>query len=66
MTPKLTKENRLKIIQRVENGESVAKVCSEAGISRVLFYRWYKKYKKEGLSGLNPGEAGRPEEPRAS
>lgn len=61
MTPKLTKEGRLKLIERVEKGESVAKVCSDAGISRVLFYRWYKKYKKEGLEGLDPGEAGRPQ-----
>jgi cellulose synthase/poly-beta-1,6-N-acetylglucosamine synthase-like glycosyltransferase/transposase len=61
MTPKLTKEGRLKLIERVEKGESVAKVCADAGISRVLFYRWYKKYKEEGLEGLDPGEAGRPQ-----
>jgi cellulose synthase/poly-beta-1,6-N-acetylglucosamine synthase-like glycosyltransferase/transposase-like protein len=64
MTPKLTKEDRLKIIERVKKGEPVSKVCAEAGISRVLFYRWYKKYKEEGVKGLDPGEAGRPQESR--
>jgi cellulose synthase/poly-beta-1,6-N-acetylglucosamine synthase-like glycosyltransferase/transposase-like protein len=65
MSPKLNKEDRLKIVERVKKGEPVFKVCTEAGISRVLYYRWYKKYKEEGARGLNPGEAGRPELPGA-
>lgn len=47
MSSKLTAEERLKLIERVILGnEPVAKVCREAGISRVLFYRWLKKYKE--------------------
>jgi len=46
---KLSQEERLKLIERVIlKGESVSKVCEEAGISRVLFYRWLKRYKDEG------------------
>ena len=66
MISKLVKKDRLTLIKRVEKGESVAKVCRGAGISRVIFYRWYKKYKEEGSRGLKPGEAGRPQKSQIS
>lgn len=44
---KLKPEERLKLIKRVlKNKESVTKVCQEAKISRVVFYRWLKRYKE--------------------
>jgi len=47
MSPKYTAKERLKLIERVILGdEPVARVCRQAGISRVLFYRWLKKYKQ--------------------
>ena len=50
MRPKYSTAQRLKIIERVIlHKESVSKVCREAGISRVLFYRWLHKY-KEGFT----------------
>ncbi len=49
MPAKLSEKERIKLIERVIiEGEPVSKVCREAGISRVLFYRWIKRYKKEG------------------
>jgi len=47
MSPKYSVQERLKLIKRVIfDKEPVAKVCRETGISRVLFYRWLKKYKE--------------------
>ena len=60
MSPKLTAKQRIELIERVLKGEPVAKVCREAGISRVLFYRWIKRYKEEGKEGLKPKPFGRP------
>jgi len=58
MAPKLPEKQRLKLIERVvKGGESVSKVCREAGISRVLFYRWLKRYKQgEGLGPKKPAK----------
>jgi len=48
MPSKLTKEQRIQLIKRVlEKGESVTAVCKEAGVSRVVFYRWLAYYKNE-------------------
>jgi transposase-like protein len=45
MTPKLNAQQRLKLIERVIlKKESVAKICRENNISRVIFYRWLKRY----------------------
>lgn len=47
MPAKLNTKERLILIKRVVNGgEGVSKVCSEAGISRTIFYRWLQRYKK--------------------
>src|SRR3989344_694351 len=44
MPTKLTQSTIEALIQRVINGESVSDVCKDARISRVLFYRWLKRY----------------------
>ena len=67
MPPKYSAQERQKLIERVILGkEPVAKVCREAGISRVLFYRWLKKYRQAGESveALAPGEKKPPISPR--
>jgi transposase InsO family protein len=55
---------RLRVMQRVQAGASVAAVCREVGISRTLFYRWQKRFERYGPDGLHPrrrhGRAGRP------
>jgi len=58
MSPKYSAQERLKLIERVIlGGEPVIRVCQEAGISRVLFYRWLKRYKESpGITEvLTPG-----------
>ena len=60
MSPKLTAKQRIELIERALKGEPVVKICREAGISRVLFYRWIKRYKEEGKEGLKPKPFGRP------
>jgi len=60
MTPKLTKEERFSLIQRALKGEKVASLCREAGISRVLFYRWLKRYEEGGRVKLGQLKTGRP------
>ncbi|MFC1624968.1 helix-turn-helix domain-containing protein [Patescibacteria group bacterium] len=60
MSPKFSPDQRAELISRVIRGESVSSVCQDAGISRVLFYRWLKRYKNKGIKGLSPKKAGRP------
>ena len=53
MKVKLSLPQRERILKRVLKGESVTKVCQEAGISRVLLYRWLKRYKELQVPELN-------------
>ena len=46
MRKNLPVEEKIKLIKRVQDGEAVTQVCREVGISRTLFYRWYKIYQK--------------------
>ncbi|KKQ33993.1 MAG: Glycosyl transferase family 2 [Candidatus Nomurabacteria bacterium GW2011_GWB1_37_5] len=45
MKPKLTLPERERLLKRVLAGEPVSSLCREAGISRVLIYRWLHRYK---------------------
>ena len=51
---KLTKEAklRLKWIEYYEKVKDVTKTCRYFGISRTTFYKWLKRYQKDGLRGL--------------
>lgn len=60
MSPKFSSDQRAQLIARVISGESVSNVCKEANISRVVFYRWLKRYKDKGIIGLTPKNSGRP------
>jgi len=43
---KLTPQERLLIIKKVEAGEKISEVCRNYGISRPLFYRLLKRYRQ--------------------
>jgi transposase-like protein len=42
---KLSPEEKLSLLNRYIDGESITKITSEYGISRTIFYKWLKKYK---------------------
>ena len=45
-------DERLKFIARLLEGEQMAPLCREFGISRVTGYKIYDRYKECGLDGL--------------
>jgi len=51
---KLTREVklRLKWIEYYLKSKNISKTCRYFGISRTTFYKWYERYKKEGIEGL--------------
>src|SRR5215472_6335784 len=44
---------RLQVIRRATQ-IGVSAACSEAGISRTLFYRWQQRLSRYGVDGLHP------------
>jgi transposase len=46
-------DERLRFIARLLEGEKMAPLCREFGISRVTGYKIYNRYKDTGLDGLN-------------
>ena len=46
-------DERLKFIARLLDGEKMARVCREFGISRVTGYKIFNRYKECGLDALN-------------
>jgi transposase-like protein len=46
-------DERLRFIARLLEGDKMAPLCREFGISRVTGYRVYNRYKDSGLDGLN-------------
>ena len=58
--PTLDVEQRLNLIQRVENGESYQSVALSAGIQTDLLIKWHKIYKESGINGLQSLKRGRP------
>jgi transposase-like protein len=51
MYQRLPASEKLKLIKKYKRGESVTKICLQAGISRTTFYSWLKKYKKTKTRG---------------
>jgi transposase len=45
-------EERMQFVLRLKDGESMASLCREFGISRVTGYKIYERYKECGLEGL--------------
>ena len=56
----LTLEERLQLIDRIENGESCQSVALSAGIQNNLLSKWYKVYRQEGIDGLKSLKRGKP------
>ncbi|MBU0618692.1 glycosyltransferase, partial [Patescibacteria group bacterium] len=49
MLKNLSEKQKLHLIKRViQDNEPVVRVCAQAGISRVVFYRWLKRYQETG------------------
>lgn len=45
-------QHRFKIIQHANESRNISLTCRYFGISRVYFYKWYKRYLKYGEHGL--------------
>lgn len=58
--PTLDINQRIELINRVENGESYSFVALSAGIKPDLLIRWYKIYQDKGIDGLKLLKRGRP------
>lgn len=55
-----TLEEKLALIERVMNGESIKSVAYSNGIEDSLLSKWYKKYREFGVDGLKLDRRGRP------
>ena len=61
--PKRTWKDKIKMIQRVLEGESFSEAAYSNGIQVDLLSRWYKIYQKSGMDGLKlTHKRGRPPE----
>ena len=49
---KLTPSGRLLLVRRVEAGWSAARVAEAVGVSRATVYKWLRRFRAEGQSGL--------------
>ena len=49
---RLTPAGRLVMVQRIGSGRPVAHVAAEMGISRTAAWRWWRRFREEGVSGL--------------
>ena len=52
LSPHLTMRERLTILQRYENKETVVKICGDYRISRTTFYKWVKQIKASSQNEL--------------
>jgi transposase len=46
-------EERMRFVLRLKDGESMASLCREFGISRVTGYKIFERYEETGLEGLS-------------
>lgn len=58
--PTLDVEQRIGLIQRVENGESYKSVAYGAGIGDDLLVKWHRIYSEKGMDGLKSLKRGKP------
>jgi transposase len=57
--PKRTWRDKMKMIQRVIDGESFSEVALSNGIYNDLLSKWYKIYQESGIDGLKLDRRGR-------
>lgn len=48
----LTPEGRLRLVQRIESGWTVAAAAESMNISRQCAHKWWRRYQAEGMAGL--------------
>ena len=58
--PKRSWQDKMNMIQRVLNGESISEVAFSNGIQENLLSKWYKIYQESGVDGLKLDKRGRP------
>lgn len=58
-TQKRTWEDKMVMIERVLNGESLSEVACSNGTTQRLLSKWYKIYKESGVDGLKLDRRGR-------
>ena len=58
--PKRSWKDKLDMIQRVMDGESIKSVAYSNGIKGSLLSKWYKIYQESGIDGLKLDRRGRP------
>lgn len=58
--PKRAWQDKMNMIQRVLNGESISEVAYSNGIQEDLLSKWYKIYQESGIDGLKLDRRGRP------
>ena len=57
---KRTWQDKMKMIQRILDGESLTEVACSNGVQETLLSKWYKIYKEFGIDGLKLDRRGRP------
>jgi transposase-like protein len=45
-------EDKLKVLQEVEQGSKIVEVCRKYQIDPRMYYNWKERYQKEGIEGL--------------
>ena len=58
--PKRTWQDKMDMIHRVLDGESISEVALSNGIKHDLLSKWYKIYQESGVEGLKLDRRGRP------
>ena len=48
----LTPLGRLRLCERIVEGRPAAHVADEMGVSRATAYKWWRRFRDEGLAGL--------------
>ena len=56
---------RLRVLHHWEHvTRNICQTCRFFGISRTIFYRWRRRYRRQGLAGLRDGYRGHRNHPK--
>jgi len=45
-------EDKLKVLQEVEEGAKIVEVCRKYQVDPRMYYNWEERYEREGIEGL--------------